>query len=121
MKCLLATATPAAYCVFVVFIETPTFTKHAERLLGDDETARLLVELMHRPDQGSIIRGSGGLRKLRWAAKGHGKRSGVRVIYYWVTAEAQIYLLLAYPKNEKEDLNADEVKLLRLLVESWLP
>lgn len=105
----------------MVFIETPTFTKHAERLLGDDETARLQAALMHRPDQGAIIRGSGGLRKLRWAAKGHGKRGGVRLIYYWVTVEAQVYLLLAYPKNEKEDLTADEVKLLRRLVESWLP
>ena len=56
---------------------------------------------------------SGGLRKLRVAAKGHGKRGGARMIYYWAVARDRILMLDIYAKNEKEDLSADELKKLR--------
>jgi hypothetical protein len=64
-----------------------------------------------------LIPRSGGLRKLRIALPGRSKRGGARVIYYWVTAKSQIYMLLAYAKNEQEDLTEEQLKKLRILVQ----
>lgn len=71
---------------------------------------------MLRPEQGAVIPGSGGLRKLRWAGRGHGKRGGTRVIYYWFVSESVIYMLFAYAKNAAADLTPAQVKVLRQLV-----
>ena len=60
---------------------------------------------------------SGGLRKLRWAGSGRGKRGGVRVIYYWVTTQERLLMLYIYPKNEQDDLTAEQLKALRSIVE----
>jgi hypothetical protein len=57
--------------------------------------------------------GSGGVRKLRWAAKGKGKRGGARIVYLYVVIAARIYLLRCYAKNVRTDLTADEKKELR--------
>jgi mRNA-degrading endonuclease RelE of RelBE toxin-antitoxin system len=69
--------------------------------------------LAARPDTGKVIKGSGGMRKLRWAGSGRGKRGGLRVIYYWRVAEDRISMLLVYPKNEMDDLTADQLKQLK--------
>lgn len=66
---------------------------------------------------GMSIRGGGGLRKIRWAAKGHGKRGGVRVIYYSWIGKNRISMLFIYPKNEMDDLSAEQLKLLRQALE----
>jgi len=102
------------------FIETPVFTRLIADLLTDEEYRILQLELAGYPDQGDIIKGSGGIRKMRFAAKGKGKSGGIRVIYYWITARGQIYMLLAYPKNKKDDLSAGELSLLCALVEKEL-
>ena len=65
----------------VVIVETQIFTRQLLPILSDDKYRELQEELLNRPDAGKIISGSGGLRKLRWAAKGHGKRGGIRIIY----------------------------------------
>jgi mRNA-degrading endonuclease RelE of RelBE toxin-antitoxin system len=109
-----------AYIALVVFIETPIFTKQIVKLLKDDEYAELQNWIKNKPESGNLIKGSGGLRKVRWAGSGRGKRGGIRVIYYWVSREGQIIMLLAYPKNEMDDLSKDEVKKLRHLVEEYL-
>lgn len=57
---------------------------------------------------------------MRWSAKGRGKRGGVRVIYYWVTKRNQVLMLLVYPKSARDDLTAEERKLLAGLVEQEL-
>ncbi|NIV31795.1 MAG: type II toxin-antitoxin system RelE/ParE family toxin, partial [Anaerolineae bacterium] len=75
------------------------------------------LELVANPERGALIRGSGGLRKIRWQGSGRGKRGGVRVIYYWATEREVLLLLLAYPKNEQEDLTRDQLKVLRQVVE----
>ena len=62
--------------------------------------------------------GSGGLRK--WRGSGRGKRGGIRVIYYYITADAQIYLLTVYAKAEMQDLTRDQIRALRKLVEAEL-
>ena len=74
---------------------------------------------MADPNAGAVIRGSGGIRKIRCAAKGKGKSGGIRVIYY-IPQEDRIFLLLAYPKNEQENLTAAQVKILRHVVDQIL-
>jgi hypothetical protein len=101
------------------FIETPTFTRLIAKLMNDDEYSQLQVALAHRPDWGNVIPGGGGIRKLRWAGSGRGRRGGLRVIYYWQTADDQIWMLVVYPKNDKDDLSRDELKELKRLVEAF--
>ncbi len=99
------------------FIEAPTFTKAVIAWLDDDDYAALQAILALRPDAGRLIPGGSGLRKLRWAAEGRGKRGGLRVIYYWLAADQQIWMLLAYPKNEQDNLSPQQMKQLKTLVE----
>jgi hypothetical protein len=101
----------------VVFVETPIFTKRVLNLLDDESYAALQTHLAKHPEAGDVIRGGGGLRKIRWAAKGHGKRGGVRVICYWWTGKDRISMLFLYPKNEMDDLSAEQLKLLRRALE----
>lgn len=97
----------------MVFIEVPTFRRSAAKLLDDDDLGALQTLLMLHPDAGNVIPGSSGLRKVRVPAKGKGKRGGGRVIYYWVTADDQIFLLYAYAKNERTDITPQQAKLFR--------
>lgn len=103
----------------MVFEEFAPFTRRVLELLYDEELADVQELLLTRPDAGKVIPKSGGLRKLRVAAKGHGKRGGARVIYYWVVDRDRILLLDIYAKNEKEDLSAAELKRLRTLIKEY--
>ena len=76
-------------------------------------------ELADDPERGDLIARSGGLRKIRMPLPGRGKRGGARVIYYWVSQQSQIYLLLAYAKNAQDDLTPAQLKTLRQLLEEW--
>ena len=98
------------------FVETPVFTAALRRHLSDDAYRALQLALALRPEQGALIAGSGGLRKIRWATPGQGKRGGLRVIYYWVPADDTFYMLYAYAKNEQGDLTAAQVRTLARLV-----
>ncbi|MBC7213741.1 type II toxin-antitoxin system RelE/ParE family toxin [Extensimonas perlucida] len=95
------------------FIETPTFTRLLVGLLTDDEYAGLQHVLAENPERGDLVQGGGGIRKLRYALAGRGKSGGVRVIYYWRRQDAQIYMLLIYPKSKKDTLTEHETALLR--------
>ena len=99
------------------FIEVPVFTSRVLRHLGEDRYAELQSHLSRHPTAGVIIPGSKGLRKVRWAASGRGKRGGVRVIYYWPVTPEIITFLDIYPKNEKDNLTQGEIRLLNLLLE----
>jgi hypothetical protein len=98
------------------FIETQTFTRLLSGLLTDDEYTGLQNDLMEDPQRGDIFRGGGGIRKLRYALPGRGKSGGVRVIYYWLRNDGQIYMLLIYPKSKKDTLTEKETALLREFV-----
>src|SRR5713226_4099098 len=98
------------------FVETPIFTKVITRLLDDDGYRSLQIALMLRPEQGPVIRGARGLRKVRWARPGAGKRGGLRVIYYWAPAESVFYMLYVYSKNEQGDLTPGQARRLGQLV-----
>ena len=98
------------------FIETSTFTRLITELLPDDDYRLLQAELVEDPERGALIKQGGGIRKVRFAAQGKGKSGGIRVIYYWVKDDGQIYMLLAYPKSKKDNLSDEETKILRDLV-----
>jgi hypothetical protein len=103
----------------MLIIETPIFTKLVNELMSDDEYRKLQEALVNRPDMGALIKNSGGLRKMRWAIEGHGKSGGIRVIYYWLGENDQLYMLLAYRKNQQENLTDLQIKTLKLIVERW--
>ena len=98
------------------FVETPIFTKKIKELLHDDEYQSLQQHLLANPDSGSVIPQSGGIRKIRWASGGKGKRGGLRVIYFHLTQDNEIYMLYAYPKNTQEDLTNEQLRLFKALV-----
>ena len=103
----------------MIFIETPIFTRRTKELMDDAAYITLQKILVLNPSAGDVIEGTGGIRKIRVAAKGHGKRGGARVIYYHFVSASQIALLMIYPKNEQQDLTADERKALKAVIEYW--
>jgi mRNA-degrading endonuclease RelE of RelBE toxin-antitoxin system len=98
------------------FLETSVFTRAVVEFLDDEEYRSLQLSLLLRPDLGSAIRGTGGLRKLRWSIKGRGKRGGVRVIYFWDEPSETFYMLYVYRKSAQEDLTTEQRKTLSRLV-----
>lgn len=99
------------------FVETSLFTKNLPKYLDDAGYAALQAFLGFCPSSGQVIRGSGGIRKLRWKSRRGGKRGGSRVIYYWLAREDHIYLLTIYGKDIKSDLTAGELATWRRVVE----
>jgi hypothetical protein len=91
-------------------VETPVFLRRAEKLLTKDEHEELITYLATHPLAGDEIVGTGGVRKVRFAAKGKGKSGGVRVIYYFYDRDMPIYALLIYGKNERADLTPEQRK-----------
>lgn len=99
----------------MIFIELPIFTRTAADLFDDDALQRLQARLVAKPDTGKLVPGSGGLRKLRVALPGRGRRGGGRVIYYWQMTHDRIYLVFAYAKNAQGDLTPDQLRQLAAL------
>jgi len=104
----------------MIFIETPLFTKLIKDLLPDENYRLLQQTILIRPEVGDLIRGGGGLRKIRWNLPGSGKRGGLRIIYYWDVPEDTIYMLLPYKKSKQEDLTPAQLKVLRDLIKEGL-
>lgn len=102
----------------MIFIETAAFERVRDRYLDDDQYRLLQAALMANPEAGKLIRGSGGLRKVRWAVDGKGKSGSLRVIYYWITHRGHVLLLTLYHKSEMTDLTQKELKTLTALVRS---
>ncbi len=98
------------------FVETPVFTAAIQRYLDDEQYRQLQIALMLRPEQGPVIQGSGGLRKVRWAVAGSGKRGGLRVIYFWAPADQAFYMLYAYTKSAQGDLTPAQTRQLGRVV-----
>jgi hypothetical protein len=96
--------------------ETPFFLRKAAGLLTDDEREQLIAFVGANPEAGAVIPESGGVRKLRWAAKGKGKSGGVRVIYYLHSEAFPVFLLTVYAKNQKANLTKAERNDLKALV-----
>ena len=101
----------------MVIVETSIFTKIIQELLNDENYAEFQITLSQRPDMGDLIPGSGGLHKVRWRISSKGKRGGMRVIYYWLTQDAQILMLYAYTKSRQKDLSKSQLVALREIAE----
>jgi hypothetical protein len=96
--------------------ETSVFTKQITRLISDEDYRNLQRVLALNPLAGALIKNSGGLRKIRWAIAGKGKSGGIRVIYYYVTVESKIFMLVAYEKSKQDVLTGKQLSSLRKLV-----
>lgn len=99
----------------VTVVETPEFLAATRKLMSDDERALLVDYLSLHPTEGDLIKGAGGVRKLRWGLEGRGKRGGARVIYYYHSVDVPLFALTAYAKNERNDLSAEQVEGFREL------
>ena len=97
----------------LTFIETKLFTSLVQQYLADDEYAALQQALVTKPDAGDLVRGSGGVRKLRWGVAGRGKRGGVRVIYYLRSHQDEIWMLTVYAKNEEASIAGHVLKKIK--------
>lgn len=106
----------------LVFFETPLFTRLLGDYLTDAGYRELQRVLMESPEMGQIMPGTGGFRKIRWqdTHRGKGKRGGLRVIYYYLSADDQIWFFTLYDKDEAADLNAREKKILKKAIQTEL-
>ena len=97
-------------------VETKEFLKQAKPLMSDSERAELVAFVGANPEAGEIIPETGGVRKIRWALEGMGKRGGARVIYYYHNERLPVFLLSAYAKNRKANLSKAERNAMKRLV-----
>lgn len=97
-------------------VETPFFLRKSATLMDEAERSDLVLFLGLNPDAGDVIRGTGGVRKARWAAPGKGKSGGFRVVYYFYSETFPLFLLTVYAKNEKANLTKAERNELKKLV-----
>jgi len=95
------------------FIETKLFSRLLASYLTDDEYAQLQGTLTINPERGLLVPGSGGVRKMRWAQPGRGKRGGIRVIYYANVREGVIWMLTIYAKNEEQSIPAHVLRKIK--------
>ena len=101
-----------------LIVETPLFTKQIMALATDEEYRALQEVLVANPAAGELIPSGGGIRKVRMARPGTGKRGGARVIYYWRQDKGTIFMLVAYAKSVKTNLSPAEISTLRELVKA---
>ncbi len=109
---------PEAQPILLELVELSTFVRDADRLLSREELESLRQDLGALRLAGDLIKGTGGLRKLRWSFQGRGKRGGVRVIYYYGGDHMPIFLIAIYSKSEKDDLSSAERKAATALVKA---
>jgi hypothetical protein len=102
----------------LTFVETKLFSRLADEYLGEEGLLALQVHLLAKPDIGEVIPGSGGVRKLRWAMPGRGKRGGMRVIYFLRLQREEIWLLTLYPKNVADNIAAGVLRKIREAIDA---
>jgi hypothetical protein len=104
----------------LLIIETPTFTRQIGTILSDEEYRSLQNRIVEHPDLGTVIPGTKGLRKLRFAEGGKGKRGGGRLIYYWLAKSEVLYMVYTYRKSAAEDLTKSQLAILAKQVEGYI-
>jgi hypothetical protein len=102
------------------FFEAPAFTRLLPTYLEDDEYRQLQTWLGASPEDGDVVPGTGGFRKMRWTdpRRGKGRRGGLRIIYYYFPAEQQIWLVTLYGKDDALDLTAKEKQVLKRTIDA---
>ena len=107
----------------ITVAETQAFQRKIEQLLSEQEKEDLIAYLAEHPNSGTLMKDTGGIRKLRWAKSSRGKSGGIRVIYYFHSEFMPVYLLAAFGKNEKANLSKNDrnalAKGVKELVASW--
>ncbi len=103
--------------MLITVAELPEYQRRAGKLLSESERDDIVNYLAAFPGEGDLIRGTGGVRNLRWQRGGRGKSGGVRVIYYFHSERIPLYLLTVFAKNERVDLSQAERNELAKLVE----
>jgi hypothetical protein len=109
--------TPSHSTGLLTFVETTTFTRLVADVVSDDDYAEFQRELSRHPEQGDLLKGCGGVRKIRLAARGKGKSGGARVIYLYLRHRERIYLLYLFTKGDAANLSADGKKIMRELAQ----
>ncbi|BAO82085.1 cytotoxic translational repressor of toxin-antitoxin stability system [Serpentinimonas raichei] len=106
--------------VHALFIELPPFERQRANYLDDEGYRALQLDLMRNPLAGDVIKGTGGLRKLRQPdpLRGKGKRGGLRVIYYWWLGGSQFWLFTLYDKDQADDLTAEQRSAIKKLLDA---
>lgn len=100
----------------LLIVETTAFTRRITTVLDDEAYRKLQIELVRDPKAGALIRGSGGLRKIRWAPDGQGKSGAIRVIYYWHRPARLLLMLLAFKKGRQERPTPAQLRAMRRAV-----
>lgn len=107
----------------ITVVETPEFLAATRKLMDEAGRMALVDHLAENPTAGDLIQGTGGVRKLRWALEGRGKRGGARVIYYFHNERVPLFAITAFAKSERADLSQadrNEFKqLTKLLIEKY--
>lgn len=101
----------------IVVIETSSFIRSSSAFWSETEIDAFKNYIASNYEEGNLISGTGGLRKIRWSRPGMGKRGGARIIYYYYDLENPLYLLFSFPKNVQSNLTSDEKKALRQVAE----
>ena len=96
----------------IAVVETDEFLADVKGVLSEEEHDALILYVAQYPEAGDRIPDTGGLRKLRWAAKGRGRRGGSRVIYYFHNLEIPLFLMAIFAKNVRADLSPGQRKAL---------
>jgi len=99
----------------ITVAETPLFARQADDVWDEEERTGFVNFIAANPDAGDVIPETSGVRKVRWSRSGSGKRGGARVIYFFSDANRPLYLLLVYAKARRENLTADEKRMVRKL------
>jgi len=101
----------------------PEFISRVDKLLSPEQRGELFAHLAANPKKGVLLKGAGGVRKLRWKRDGTGKSGGIRVVYYFHNDQLPLYLLTLFGKGEKGNLSKAErnelAKLVRFLIQAW--
>lgn len=101
---------------FLEFVFLPSFERSATGLFSESDIQELECTLLENPREGPVMRGTGGVRKVRAATEGRGKSGSARVMYLYVEVREKIYFLLCFPKNEQANLTPEQKRRVRLLV-----
>jgi hypothetical protein len=99
----------------ITVIETPSFLRDAKKFLDDDEQKELVSFLAYNPTAGTVLKDTGGVRKIRWAREGGGKSGGFRVIYFFYSLDIPLFALAIFAKNEKSNISQLEKNILKKL------
>lgn len=100
------------------FVYTPLFERTRRDLLTDEEVQRIEQMLLGHPDAGDVMEGTGGVRKLRIALGGRGKRGSARLLYLYVRIRQTIYLIMTFTKNAQANLTDEQRKVVRQIAEA---